>query len=74
MVNANSVEPDSVLTALRALDVETFYGPIAFDETGKNKAKPMVVIQIQNGVQKLIGPKAVATDSIIYPFPGWAKD
>jgi branched-chain amino acid transport system substrate-binding protein len=73
MMNADSVEPDMVLAALRELDVVTFYGPIGFDETGKNRKKPMVVIQIQSGVRKLIGPEDVATDAILYPFPGWER-
>ena len=49
----------------------TFYGPVAFDKTGKNKMKPMVVIPIQDGVQNLISQAAIY--NIVYPFPGWSQ-
>ena len=46
---AGSLDADAVRAALRSLDAATFYGRISFDPTGKNAAKPMGAIQIQNG-------------------------
>ena len=42
--------------ALAATDMQTFYGPVKFDETGKNTAKPMVLYQIQDGQYKVVAP------------------
>src|SRR5919107_412083 len=38
---AGSTEPAKVRTALAGLNENTFFGPIKFDETGKNPDKPM---------------------------------
>jgi branched-chain amino acid transport system substrate-binding protein len=58
--NAGSLETDAVRQALRDLDIVTFYGPINFDETGKNVAKPMATGQIQNGVFTVVAPSDAA--------------
>jgi branched-chain amino acid transport system substrate-binding protein len=50
------------------MDVETFYGPVNFDETGKNAAKPMGFIQIQDGEIRLVGPAEVADAELQYPL------
>ena len=65
---AGSLETDAVRTALQELDVETFYGPISFDETGKNASKPMGFIQIQDGEIVTVGPADVAEAELIYPL------
>ncbi|MEZ4709002.1 MAG: amino acid ABC transporter substrate-binding protein [Caldilineaceae bacterium] len=44
---AGSLEMDAVRQALFDLDVTTFYGPINFDETGKNVNKPMGAIKFR---------------------------
>ena len=66
---AGSLDTDAVRTALRDMDVDTFYGPINFDETGKNVAKPMGTIQIQDGVTRLVAPVGVSVADLIYPAP-----
>lgn len=68
---AGSLETDAVREALLALEVETFYGPINFDETGKNAAKPMATIQLQSGLPVIIAPQDVVTGTVIYPAPTW---
>ena len=68
---AGSLDADAVRTALHDMDVDTFYGPINFDETGKNAAKPMGTIQIQDGVTRLIAPADVSVADLIYPAPSW---
>ena len=40
----------------------TFYGPIKFDETGKNTAKPMVLSQVLDGKYVVVAPTKWARD------------
>jgi branched-chain amino acid transport system substrate-binding protein len=68
---AGSLDTDAVREALRNLDVVTFYGPIKFDETGKNVAKPMGSIQIQDGQINVVAPESAAVSELIYPMPTW---
>ncbi len=70
---AGSLEMDAVREALRNLDIVTFYGPINFDDTGKNTAKPMVTIQVLDGEARVVAPTDVATADLIYPMPGWEE-
>ena len=53
--------------------METFYGPIAFDETGKNIGKPMVTTQIQAGEIVVIAPDEAAVADPLYPAPAWGE-
>ena len=66
---AGSLDMDLVRQALLDLDVDTFYGHINFDETGKNTAKPMVTIQVQEGVPVVVAPTDVASGKLVYPLP-----
>jgi branched-chain amino acid transport system substrate-binding protein len=68
---AGSLEPAAVRDALAATDIMTFYGPIKFDETGKNTAKPMVLYQIQDGQYKVVAPAEWASAQLIHPMPTW---
>ncbi len=70
---AGTLEMDAVREALRNLDINTFYGPINFDDTGKNTAKPMVTIQVLDGEARVVAPTDVATADLIYPMPGWEE-
>ena len=54
-------------TALRDLDIETFYGPIRFDERGVNVAKPIGTVQVQEGQIVVVAPVAAAEGALIYP-------
>lgn len=67
--NAGSLDMNLVRQALLDLDVDTFYGHINFDETGKNTAKAMVTIQVQNGVPVVVAPTEVASGKLVYPLP-----
>ncbi len=69
---AGSFEPDAVRDALAATDMQTFYGNIKFDETGKNIAKPMALFQVQNGQYVVVAPSKWAAGEMIYPRPKWA--
>ena len=66
---AQSLDPEKVRDALAATNMETFYGNVDFDETGKNIAKPMVLFQVQNGEYKVVAPTRWASDSLVHPKP-----
>jgi branched-chain amino acid transport system substrate-binding protein len=66
---AGSLEMDAVREALQNLDVDTFYGPINFDDTGKNTAKPMVTVQVLDGEPLVVAPTDVAAADLVYPMP-----
>lgn len=69
---AGSTDTDAVRTALQEMDIVTFYGPINFDETGKNAGKPMVTIQIQDGVINIVAPEDAKVADVMYPAPAWS--
>jgi branched-chain amino acid transport system substrate-binding protein len=64
---AGSLEPEKVRDALGKLDADTFFGPIRFDETGKNTAKPMSVIQIQDGKAVTVWPQGAGAQPLRWP-------
>ena len=64
---AGSTDPDKVRDALAKLDTPSFFGPIKFDEQGKNVTKQMGVIQIQNGKPVSVWPKDAAEGAIKWP-------
>jgi branched-chain amino acid transport system substrate-binding protein len=67
---AGSADPAKVRDALAGLDTESFFGPITFDDTGKNVTKPMSAIQIQDGAVKTIYPKEQAEVELQWPGTG----
>ena len=58
---ANSFDTEKVRDAISKIQIETFYGNVKFDETGKNIAKPMVLRQIQGGKYVPVAPTKFAT-------------
>lgn len=70
---AGTLETAAVRDALNALDEVLFYGPVKFDETGKNAGKPMGSIQIQDGEIVVVAPSESATAAIRYPMPPWSE-
>lgn len=70
---AGSFDTEKVRDAIAATDMETFYGPIKFDGTGKNIAKPMVLLQIQKGEYKVVAPTKWASTKLIHPRPKWSE-
>ena len=70
---AGSTDTAAVRTALQELDEVLFYGPVNFDETGKNAGKPMGSIQIQDGKIVVVAPSASAEAEIRYPMPAWSE-
>jgi branched-chain amino acid transport system substrate-binding protein len=53
---AKSLDPDAVRSAIAASELETFYGPVNFDATGRNVAKQAVLSQIQDGKYLVVAP------------------
>lgn len=66
---ANSFDTGAVRDALAATEIQTFYGNVKFDETGKNIAKPMALRQIQGGDYKVVAPTNWAEASLVHPRP-----
>ena len=66
---AGTTDKAAVRDALAATDMQTFYGNIKFDETGKNIAKPMVLYQVQDGEFKVVAPTKWASSKVVYPRP-----
>lgn len=66
---ANDFDPTKVRDAISATDLMTFYGPIKFDATGKNVAKPMVLYQVQGGKYQVVAPTKWASAKLVYPRP-----
>jgi len=66
---ANSFDTKKVRDAISATDLMTFYGPIKFDPSGKNIAKPMVLYQVQGGQYKVVSPTKWASAKLVYPRP-----
>jgi branched-chain amino acid transport system substrate-binding protein len=66
---AGSLEIDKVRDAIAATDLDTFYGHIDFDDTGKNIAKPMVLLQVLKGQYAVVAPTKWATEKVVYPRP-----
>lgn len=70
---ANSLDKKKVRDAIARTDMQTFYGNIKFDKTGKNIAKPMVLYQVQDGEYRVVAPKKWASAKLRWPTPPWSK-
>lgn len=70
---AGTLDPRKVRDAIAATDLMTFYGPVKFDETGKNIAKEMVLYQVQGGEYRVVAPENVAEAKLVFPMPRWEQ-
>jgi branched-chain amino acid transport system substrate-binding protein len=66
---AQSLDPEKVRDAIAATQLDTFYGPVKFDEAGRNIAKPMVLTQVLHGKYVVVVPAKWATDKPVIPRP-----
>jgi len=66
---ARSLDPQMVRDAIAATELDTFYGPVKFDETGRNIAKPVVLTQIQGGKYVVVAPAKWAKARPVVPRP-----
>jgi branched-chain amino acid transport system substrate-binding protein len=56
-----------VRDAIASTDMMTMFGPIKFDATGKNVAKPMVLYQVLGGDYKVVAPAKWAATKLVWP-------
>ncbi len=68
--DAGSTDPDAVRDSLAALDTESFFGTIKFNDKGQNVYKPMSVIQVQDGKVVTVWPTDAAEGSFMWPATG----
>jgi len=73
LARAGSVDPQKVRDAIAKTDLMTFYGPVKFDDTGKNIAKSMVLYQVQGGAYKVVAPSRWAQSRLVFPAPRWEE-
>jgi branched-chain amino acid transport system substrate-binding protein len=64
---AKSTDPMKVRDAIAGLDEDSFFGPIKFDDTGKNADKPMSAIQIKGGDPVTVYPNDQAQMKLKWP-------
>ncbi|MDZ4379798.1 MAG: amino acid ABC transporter substrate-binding protein [Parvibaculum sp.] len=70
---AGTLDRKAVRDALAETRMMTFYGPIEFDETGKNVSKPTVLFQVQDGKYVVVYPQAFAEAKFRWPTPPWSE-
>ena len=70
---AGSFDTEKVRDAVAATKLQTFYGWVDFDDTGKNIAKPMVLRQVQQGKYVPVAPSKFAAGNVIFPRPKWRE-
>ena len=70
---AGSFDTTKVRSALAATEMQTFYGNIKFDASGKNTAKPMVLYQVQDGAYRVVAPTKWASSKLRHPTPAWSN-
>jgi branched-chain amino acid transport system substrate-binding protein len=64
---AQSLDAEAVRSAIAKTELETFYGPVKFDASGRNVAKPMILTQIQAGEHVVVAPAELATGTPVVP-------
>lgn len=68
---AGSTAPSAVRAALGELDVGTFWGRLAWDGVGRNRATTAPVLQFRQGRSVPIFPSELASQRLLYPIGGW---
>jgi branched-chain amino acid transport system substrate-binding protein len=67
---AQTVEdPEALRDALVAIDDDTFYGRIRFNENGQNIGTPVIIEQVVDQKIVTVFPEDVATQEAEYPLP-----
>ena len=71
---AGTLDPQRVRDMLAGLEIDTFFGHIAFDAHGVNSSKPMAVEQLYpDGRIYTVFPSDVAEKAALYPMPPWSQ-
>ncbi|MDR7554162.1 MAG: amino acid ABC transporter substrate-binding protein [Armatimonadota bacterium] len=68
---AGRIDGEAVRQALLSLAPRTFWGPIGWNEQGKNVRGTSVPIQIQNQRVVAVWPPEARVATPIYPMPAW---
>lgn len=68
---AGKVDSEAVRRALLSLAPKTFWGPIGWNEEGKNVKGTSIPIQIQNQKVVAVWPPEARAAEPIYPMPSW---
>jgi branched-chain amino acid transport system substrate-binding protein len=66
-----SFDNEKIRDALQTLSTETIFGPYGVDEKGAQTSKFAYIIQIQDGVRKIVWPTEVAEQEFRGPTPTW---
>ena len=66
---AQSLDAEKVRDAIAATELECFYGPVKFDASGRNIAKPVVLTQVQGGKYVVVAPAKWAAGKPNVPRP-----
>ncbi len=64
---AQSFDTEKLRDTLAKTNMETFYGKIKFDQSGKNIGKPMVLRQVQDGKYVVVAPTKYAAEPLDFP-------
>jgi branched-chain amino acid transport system substrate-binding protein len=64
---AQSFDTEKLRDTLAKTEMETFYGKIKFDKSGKNIGKPMVLRQVQDGKYVVVAPTKYAAEPLDFP-------
>ena len=67
------LDSDAVRTALLALEPKTFWGPIGWNEQGKNVKGTSIPVQIQDGKVTAVWPAEAREAAPTYPMPAWGQ-
>ena len=70
---ADSLDQDAVRDALRALDVETFFGPVNFDDTTGRNIGLEYPVQLQDMEPVIVYPEEAAGADPVYPIDSWGE-
>lgn len=70
---AGTVDPKTVRDAFDALDVTTFWGRLAWDPAGRNRAAVAPVLQQQGDALVCVYPRELAGGQLRYPLAGWPR-
>jgi branched-chain amino acid transport system substrate-binding protein len=68
---AGTIETEAVRAQLESMDVETFFGPIKFNEYNMSANGIAYPVQVQSGKAVLLYPPNVKQMEIIFPMLPW---
>ncbi len=68
-----SLDPAKIADVLHATKMETFFGPVAYDQTGANRQGSGLVIQIQDGQEVIVWPRTANARPAKFPAPPWDR-